>query len=92
VPALALAHAAEPMAEEAGGTFVMAEDDPDEFVSATVLAETGHDPHDAHAAHAVLDASHGIAHAGDHGPRSTTSRTSRPCSSPCRSSSSPSSP
>jgi NADH-quinone oxidoreductase subunit L len=66
VPALALV-GAEPMAEEAGGTFVIAEDDPDEFVSATVLAETGHDPHDAHAAHAAFDASHGTAHAGDHG-------------------------
>jgi NADH-quinone oxidoreductase subunit L len=67
VPAMALAHA-EPMAEEAGGTFVLAEDDPDEFVSATVLAETGHDPHDAHAAHAAFDAEHGTAHAGDPGP------------------------
>jgi NADH-quinone oxidoreductase subunit L len=67
VPAMALAHAAEPMAEEAGGTFVTAEDDPDAFVSAQVLAETGQDPHDAHAAHAAFDASHGVAHAGDHG-------------------------
>ena len=33
VPAMALAHGAEPMAEEAGGTFVIAEDDPDEHVS-----------------------------------------------------------
>lgn len=57
VPAVALAHAAEPMAEEAGGTFVIAEDDPDAHVSATVLAATGHDPHDAH----------GVAHGGDHG-------------------------
>ena len=63
VPAMALAHGAEPMAEEAGGTFVIAEDDPDEHVSATVLAQTGHDPHDAHGAHAA----HATAPAGDHG-------------------------
>ncbi len=63
VPAVALAHAAEPMAEEAGGTFVMAEDDSEEFVSDAVLAygDHGHEAHDAHAA-----AGHDLAH-DDHG-------------------------
>ncbi len=46
VPAMALAHGAEPMAEEAGGTFVIAEDDPDAHVSVGVLADEIH--HDAH--------------------------------------------
>ncbi len=49
VPAVALAHAAEPIAEEAGGTFVVAEDNPDEFVTAHAAAEVhGHGAHGEH--------------------------------------------
>jgi len=49
VPAVALAHAAEPMAEEAGGTFVVAEDNPDDFVTALAAQEVhGHGAHEEH--------------------------------------------
>ena len=49
VPAMALAHAAEPMAEEAGGTFVIAEDNPDEFATPeAVHAVHGHGGHEEH--------------------------------------------
>jgi NADH-quinone oxidoreductase subunit L len=49
VPAVALAHAAEPIAEEAGGTFVVAEDNPDEFVTAQAAhAVHGHGAHEEH--------------------------------------------
>jgi NADH-quinone oxidoreductase subunit L len=49
VPAVALAHAAEPMAEEAGGTFVIAEDNPDEFVTSQAAhAVHGHGAHEEH--------------------------------------------
>jgi NADH-quinone oxidoreductase subunit L len=42
VPALALAHAAEPVAEEAGGTFIIAEDNPDEHVGVGAVAHDDH--------------------------------------------------
>jgi NADH-quinone oxidoreductase subunit L len=42
VPAMALAHAAEPVAEEAGGTFIIAEDNPDEHVAVGVMAQGDH--------------------------------------------------
>jgi NADH-quinone oxidoreductase subunit L len=48
VPAVALEFA-EPMAEEAGGTFVIAEDNPDEFVTAPAAhAVHGHGAHEEH--------------------------------------------
>jgi NADH-quinone oxidoreductase subunit L len=48
VPAVALEFA-EPMAEEAGGTFVIAEDNPDEFVTAQAAhAVHGHGAHEEH--------------------------------------------
>ena len=65
VPAMALAHGAEPMAEEAGGTFVIAEDDPDAHVPVGVLErEIHHGPHglDAHAAPPATPAA--MAHGG----------------------------
>jgi NADH-quinone oxidoreductase subunit L len=46
------------MAEEAGGTFVIAEDDPDEFVPAAVLAHEAHEAHDIHEAHGRHDEHH----------------------------------
>jgi NADH-quinone oxidoreductase subunit L len=54
VPAMALAHGAEPMAEEAGGTFVIAEDDPDEHVRVPAMAHAA--DHSGHDAHGVADA------------------------------------
>ena len=49
VPAMALAHGAEPIAEEAGGTFVIAEDNPDEFVTAQAAHDVhGHGAHEEH--------------------------------------------